>query len=73
MVLYMMLRSVVLQRSARKEIDQARNERDPTLIARLIFVGYDCLNKTKESVSILICAMCRFMIYVSVSERFLNF
>ena len=40
--------SKVLKRNARKEFEQSRYERDPTVIARLLFVGRDCLNQTKE-------------------------
>lgn len=43
-------RSEVLRRSARQEFEAARHERDPEVIARLIFVGHDCLNKTRDKV-----------------------
>jgi len=38
----------ILNKNARKEFEQSRYERDPTIIARLLFVGRDCLNQTKE-------------------------
>lgn len=40
--------SQVLKENARKEFEECRNEKDPLLIARLLFVGRDCLNKTTE-------------------------
>lgn len=40
--------SLVLKREARKEFEQARYETDNELIARLLFVGWDCVNQTKE-------------------------
>jgi len=40
--------SNVLRRNARKEFEQARGENDPEVIARLLFVGRDCLNQTTE-------------------------
>jgi hypothetical protein len=41
--------SKVLKENARKEFEQARYEQDPLVIARLLFVGRDCLNKTNEN------------------------
>ena len=38
----------VLMGNARKEFEQARYERDPLIVARLLFVGRDCLNQTRE-------------------------
>jgi hypothetical protein len=35
--------SVVLRRNARKEFEEARHERDPLIVARLLVVGRDCL------------------------------
>jgi 3-methyladenine DNA glycosylase Tag len=43
--------STVLQKNARKEFEQARHERDPEIIARLLFVGRDCLNQTVDKFS----------------------
>ena len=40
-------RDVVVS-SARKEFEQARHEKDPLLVARLLFVGRDCLNQTRD-------------------------
>ena len=40
--------SLVLKREARKEFEQARYETDAELIARLLFVWWDCVNQTKE-------------------------
>lgn len=40
--------SQVLRDNARKEFEQARYETDPKIIARLLFVGRDCLNQTKD-------------------------
>ena len=40
--------SNVLKRNARKEFEQSRYESDPTIIARLLFVGRDCLNQTRD-------------------------
>lgn len=37
--------------NARKEFEQARHEKDPAIIARLLFVGRDCLNQTAEKFS----------------------
>ena len=36
----------VLRRNARKEFDQAKFERDPAIIAKLLLVGRDCLNQS---------------------------
>ena len=38
----------VLAVNARHEFEQARHERDPIVIARLQFVGRDCLTQTKD-------------------------
>jgi hypothetical protein len=38
----------VLRENARKEFEQARHETDPTVIARMLFVGWDCVTQTKE-------------------------
>ncbi|KAF0852232.1 mitochondrial Complex1_LYR family protein [Andalucia godoyi] len=38
--------SVILQQSARKEFESAKQEKDPEVIARLLVVGRDCLDKT---------------------------
>lgn len=43
--------SQLLRRNARKEFEQARHESDPVVIARLLFVGRDCLNQTTEKLS----------------------
>jgi len=40
--------STVLRRSARKEFEQARNENDPLIIARLLVVGRQCLHDTQR-------------------------
>ena len=40
--------STVLKRSARKEFEQARNEKDPLIVARLIVVGRQCVQDTKN-------------------------
>ncbi len=39
--------SEVLKKNARNEFEQARNEKDPMLVARLILTGRDCLNETQ--------------------------
>lgn len=36
----------ILRNQARNEFEQARHESDPVLIARMLFVGRDCLVKT---------------------------
>lgn len=45
--------SEVLKRSARQEFEEARHERDPMIVARLLLVGRDCLmqaqNKAAEA------------------------
>lgn len=41
--------STVLQRSARKEFEEARHERDPIIIARLIVVGRQCVEDTRRN------------------------
>jgi hypothetical protein len=38
----------IVSSNARKEFEQARHEKDPLLVARLLFVGRDCLNQTRE-------------------------
>ena len=38
----------VLRANARKEFEQARFERDPLIVVRLLFVGRDCLNQTVD-------------------------
>jgi len=43
--------SFILRQNARKEFEQARFERDPAVITRLLFVGRDCLNQTMEKVA----------------------
>lgn len=43
-------RSQVLQENARKEFEQARNEKDAEVITRLILVSRDSLTKTLEKV-----------------------
>mmetsp|Transcript_7275 Transcript_7275/g.12689 ORF Transcript_7275/g.12689 Transcript_7275/m.12689 type:complete len:97 (-) Transcript_7275:118-408(-) len=40
--------SVVLKRNARKEFEEARYERDPLIIARLIVVGNDCVQEVQH-------------------------
>ena len=40
--------SDILRRNARKEFEEARFEKDPEIIARLLFVGRDCLNQTND-------------------------
>jgi hypothetical protein len=37
--------------NARKEFEQARLENDPLVVARLLFVGRDCLNQTKDKLA----------------------
>ncbi|GAB5037808.1 Hypothetical protein NocV09_10900070 [Nannochloropsis oceanica] len=37
----------VLRREARKEFEQAREERDPLIVARLLVVGRDCVMQTQ--------------------------
>mmetsp|Transcript_11771 Transcript_11771/g.18087 ORF Transcript_11771/g.18087 Transcript_11771/m.18087 type:complete len:100 (+) Transcript_11771:32-331(+) len=39
--------SRVLRENARKEFEQAREEKDPLIIARLLVVGRDCLMETQ--------------------------
>ena len=34
------------RRSTRKEFEQARDERDPLIVARLLVVGRQCLDQT---------------------------
>eukprot|EP01031_Cornospumella_fuschlensis_P030873 gene30873-37309_t len=41
--------SEILRKNARQEFEQARSEKDPTLIVRMLVVGRDCLNQTVES------------------------
>ena len=40
----------VLRREARKEFEQAREERDPLIVARLLVVGRDCVMQTQYKV-----------------------
>lgn len=40
--------SQVLRVNARKEFEQAKHEKDPLLIARMLVVGRDCLQQTVE-------------------------
>ncbi|GBG25650.1 WD repeat-containing protein pop2 [Hondaea fermentalgiana] len=40
--------SVVLKRSARKEFEEARNETDPIIIARMLVVGRQCVEDMKR-------------------------
>ena len=40
--------SNLLKKNARKEFEEARLERDPLIIARLLLVGRDCLNQSLE-------------------------
>jgi hypothetical protein len=40
----------VLRREARKEFEQARAEKDPLIIARLLVVGRDCVMQTQYKV-----------------------
>lgn len=49
--------SNVLRQNARKEFEQARFEKDPEIIARLLFVGRDCLNQTNDRLMTTIKAM----------------
>jgi hypothetical protein len=44
-------RSQVIRQSARKEFEEARNEQDPEVIARLLLVGRDCVLQIKEKVA----------------------
>lgn len=36
----------LLRVQARREFEEARTEKDPAIIAKLLFVGRDCLNQT---------------------------
>jgi hypothetical protein len=38
----------VLRESARKEFEQGRNENDPLIIARMLFVGRQCVEETRN-------------------------
>mmetsp|Transcript_7498 Transcript_7498/g.31030 ORF Transcript_7498/g.31030 Transcript_7498/m.31030 type:complete len:94 (-) Transcript_7498:104-385(-) len=38
----------VLRRNARKEFEEARHERDPLLVARLLVVGRQCLDDAQR-------------------------
>ena len=40
--------SDILKKNARKEFEEARHERDPIIVARLLFTGRECLNKSME-------------------------
>ena len=44
--------SSIIKINARKEFEQARFERDTLIVARLLFVGRDCLNTTLEKLSV---------------------
>jgi hypothetical protein len=37
----------VLRESARKEFEQARHEKDPLAVARMLVVGRQCVNETR--------------------------
>lgn len=39
---------IILCQNARKEFEQARLEKDPLVITRMLFVGRDCLNQTTD-------------------------
>ena len=41
----------ILKANARKEFEQARYEKDPLIITRLLVVGRDSLNQIKEKVT----------------------
>ncbi len=41
----------VLAANARKEFEQARFETDPLVLARMHFVGRDCLVQTKDKIA----------------------
>lgn len=41
----------IVRSNARKEFEQAKHERDPLVVARLLFVGRDCLNQTSEKLA----------------------
>ena len=49
--------SDLLRKNARKEFEQAKCENDPLVIARLLFVGRDCLNQTKQKLESTIVAV----------------
>jgi hypothetical protein len=38
----------VLRESARKEFEEARNEKDPVIIMRKILIGRQCIDETKR-------------------------
>jgi len=40
--------SDILRKNARQEFEQARMEKDPLVITRLLYVGRDCLNQTTD-------------------------
>ena len=40
--------SRIIRNNARKEFDQAKGERDPTMIARLLYVGRQSYDQTME-------------------------
>lgn len=42
--------SVILKENARQEFEQARHERDPEMVSRMLVVGRDALNQTMEKV-----------------------
>jgi hypothetical protein len=41
----------ILRENARKEFEQSRFESDNVMITRLLIVGWDCVNQTKEKYS----------------------
>ena len=40
--------NALLRRQARREFDEARQEQDPLIVARLIVTGRDCLHQVQE-------------------------
>lgn len=38
----------VLRESARREFEEARQEKDPLIIARMLFVGRECVENTRR-------------------------
>mmetsp|Transcript_8246 Transcript_8246/g.25515 ORF Transcript_8246/g.25515 Transcript_8246/m.25515 type:complete len:92 (+) Transcript_8246:50-325(+) len=38
----------ILRRNARKEFEEARHEKDPLLVARMLVVGRQCLDDTQR-------------------------
>lgn len=45
--------SVVLRESARKEFREARHEKDPLAIARMVYVGWHCLNDMRSKFNVM--------------------